>query len=151
MMNDNIMIEKVENQMTDSLSISVPSKPEYVSVVRLTASAVASRVGFNVEELEDIKVAVAEACTNAIKHGICEKGENFDVKFFLDQEKISIHVIDHGSGFSCNQLEEPDLTSPKEGGLGIFIIKSLMDEVDVISNKGEGTIIKMTKYLGEDI
>ncbi|KXG78455.1 ATP-binding protein [Thermotalea metallivorans] len=136
--------------MTDSLSISVPSKPEYVSVVRLTASAVASRMGFNVEELEDIKVAVAEACTNAITHGVCENKTNFDVKFFIDKDKITIHVVDYGNGFRCNKLEEPDLSNPKEGGLGIFIIRSLMDEVEVISNVGEGTTIQMTKYLGED-
>lgn len=143
--------EKVEDQMGESLSISIPNKPEYVGVVRLTTSAIASRMGFNVEEIEDIKVAVAEACTNAIVHGICNQDENFNIHFAMDEEKIVIKVQDQGTGFYCEAVEEPDLTSPKEGGLGIFIIKSLMDEVEVESNIGKGTTIKMTKHLGDDI
>lgn len=137
--------------MGDSLSISLPNKPEYVSVVRLTTSAIASRIGFNVEEIEDIKVAVAEACTNAITHSNCSQNENFNILFAVDEQKIVIEVQDQGTGFYCEAVEEPDLTSPKEGGLGIFIIKSLMDEVEVESNIGKGTTIKMTKYLGDDI
>ena len=143
--------EKVEDQMGESLSISIPNKPEYVGVVRLTTSAIASRMGFNVEEIEDIKVAVAEACTNAIVHGICNQDENFNIHYAMDEEKIVIKVQDQGTGFYCEAVEEPDLTSPKEGGLGIFIIKSLMDEVEVESNIGKGTTIKMTKHLGDDI
>lgn len=137
--------------MSDNLSISVPSKPEYVNVIRLTASAIASRVGFDIEQIEDIKVAVAEACTNAIKHGIKNNMENFDVKFSIDCDRIVINIIDNGIGFSSDQIEEPDLTTPKEGGLGIFIIKSLMDEVMISSDVGEGTNIKMIKYLGVDL
>lgn len=145
-------IEKVKNEMKDTLYISVPSKPEYVSVVRLTASAIASRIGFNIEEIEDIKVAVAEACTNSIKHGLCfDESRNFDIHFSIEAHQMSIDITDHGSGFCSNKIEDPDLNSPKEGGLGIFIIKSLMDEVEVISNIGKGTTIKMIKYLGEDI
>ncbi|MFZ5968729.1 MAG: ATP-binding protein [Bacillota bacterium] len=134
--------------MSDSLSMSVPSKPEYVSVARLTASAVASRMGFNIEEIEDIKVAVAEACTNAIRHGNCTNCVNFDITFQMDEEKLTIDITDYGNGFCCNELKDPDLSSPKEGGLGIFIIKSLMDEVEFISDLGKGTTIKMIKYLG---
>lgn len=144
-------MKKVEEEMTDVLSLSVPSKPEYVNVIRLTASAIASRIGFNIEEIEDIKVAVAEACTNAIKHGLCHNHKNFRIKFSVEYDKMIIDIIDEGSGFVCENIQEPDLMNPKEGGLGIFIIKSLMDEVEVISDIGKGTRMKMTKYLGEDI
>ena len=54
----------------DSISMALPSKPEYVGVVRLTVSAIANRMGFNIEEIEDIKVAVAEACKSEIS-GTC--------------------------------------------------------------------------------
>lgn len=137
--------------MYDSLCISVPNKPEYVSVVRLTASAIASRMGFSFEEIEDIKVALAEACTNVIKHGMCNKIDNYEIEFVMEENKITIEITDKGTGFSCKDVSEPDLNSPKEGGLGIFIIKSLMDEVDIKSDIGKGTEIKMIKYLGDDI
>ncbi|WP_246637581.1 ATP-binding protein [Crassaminicella profunda] len=144
-------LEKVEKKMSDHFSISVPSKPEYVNVVRLTASAIASRMGFNIEQIEDIKVAIAEACTNAIEHGLCYNNNNFQISFFVDPEKLMIDVIDQGHGFESSEVEEPDLANPKEGGLGIFIIKSLMDEVEILSDLGKGTTMKMIKYLGDDI
>ncbi|MCT4594648.1 MAG: ATP-binding protein [Anaeromicrobium sp.] len=140
--------------MSDVFTISVPSKAEYVNVVRLTTSAVASRMGFNIEEIEDIKVAVAEACTNAIKYGNCaceENLENFNIKYCVEYDKMIVEIQDNGKGFCIQDIEEPDLTSPKEGGLGIFIIRSLMDEVDIMSAPEKGTIIKMIKYLGDDI
>lgn len=137
--------------MNDHLSISVPNKAEYVNVIRLTASSIASRVGFDIEEIEDIKVAVAEACTNAIKHGMKNHKENFDVEFDIECDKMMINIKDKGVGFSLEEIEEPDLINPKEGGLGIFIIKTLMDEVKISSDIGKGTCIKMIKYLGVDI
>nr|WP_242847901.1 ATP-binding protein [Inediibacterium massiliense] len=143
--------EKVEKKMGDHFSMSVPSKPEYVNVIRLTASAIACRMGFNIEQIEDIKVAIAEACTNAIKHGINNGEQNFKIEFLVDEEKIEIHVEDEGYGFLCSEIEEPDLSNPKEGGLGIFIIKSLMDDVQIMSSVGKGTKITMIKYLGDDL
>ena len=143
--------EKVTKKMSDCLGLLIPNKPEYVSVVRLTTSAIASRMGFNIEQIEDIKVAIAEACTNVIKHGICESDTNYSIDFELDDEKMTIVIRDRGNGFSCEEMEDPDLECPKEGGLGIFIIRSLMDDVNIVSAKGEGTTIKMIKYLGDDL
>lgn len=143
--------EKVTNKMTDNLGLLIPNKPEYVSVVRLTTSAIATKMGFNIEQIEDIKVAIAEACTNVIKHGICEENENYSIEFMLEDDKMTVFIKDRGNGFHCDKMKEPDLTSPKEGGLGIFIIKSLMDEVNIESTLGEGTTIKMIKYLGDDL
>ncbi len=144
--------EKVTKKMTDNLGLLVPNKSEYVSVVRLTASAIASRMGFDIEQIEDIKVAIAEACTNVIKHGVCDDNDdNYTIDFKLDNEKMTVVITDKGSGFSSDKMKDPDLACPKEGGLGIFIIKSLMDEVDIKSIMGEGTTIKMIKYLGDDL
>lgn len=132
----------------DSINMRFPSKAEYVGVIRLTVSAIANRMGFNIEEIEDIKVAVTEACTNAIKHGL---NEDFSVCFDIFKEKIMVSVKDEGKGYNTDDLNEPDLSNPKEeGGLGIFIIKSLMDEVDLKSSVGQGTEIKMIKFLGDD-
>ena len=142
--------EKVKDTMSDSLSISVPSKPEYVSIVRLTASAIAYGIGFNIEQIEDIKVAISEACTNVIKHGKCEISDNYQIDFLMDEEKMTICIEDNGNGFCRNDVCEPDLSSPKEGGLGIFIIQTLMDDVRIATEVGKGTSIQMIKYLGVD-
>lgn len=129
------------------ISLSLPDAPEYVSVVRLTLSGIANRMGFNIEEIEDLKVAVAEACTNAITHG-CGDG-NYTVEFSIQQNRLQIEVVDTGKGFEYQRIRDPDLTKPREGGLGIFIIKSLMDEVEFFKNKKCGTRIIMSKNLGD--
>ena len=130
----------------DNVKMTLPCKGEYVGVARLTLSAIANRMGFNREEIEDIKVAVAEGCTNAIKHGLDEKF-HLDIEVFEDRLKICIQ--DSGKGYNVDEISTPDLENPKEGGLGIFIIKTLMDEVELYSKIGEGSQIKMVKYLGD--
>lgn len=144
--------EKVEELMKENVSISLPFKPEYVSVGRLTASIIANQMGFNIEDIEEIKVAVGEACNNAIIHGKnkCED-DNYKISFNITDDKFIAIVEDKGKGFEADKCPEPNLCEPKEGGLGIFIIKSLMDEVQIDSCPGKGTKIKMTKFLKEDI
>lgn len=139
----------ISTEIFDYVNMTLPCKPEYVGVVRLTVSAIANRMGFNIEEIEDIKVAVAEACTNAIKHGL---DEEFDASFTIFADKMTISIKDRGKGVKIENIAEPDLGNPSEnGGLGLFIIKSLMDDVDIISGIGRGTQITMTKFLGDDI
>ncbi len=133
--------------MVDLLKFSIPGKPDYVGVVRLAVSSVANRAGFDIEAIEDIKVAVSEACNNAILHGIHENCCNYEVACFLDEKKLTIVIDDQGEGYNTIDYLEPDLKHPKEGGLGIFIIKTLMDEVEIMSDKIKGTTIKMTKYI----
>lgn len=70
--------------------------------------------------------------------------------FWYFEEKITVSIKDNGKGYNTDALNEPDLEDPKEeGGLGIFIIKSLMDEVTLKSSVGQGTEIKMIKFLGD--
>lgn len=136
--------------MTDTLKISVPSNARYVSTVRLAISSMANQAGFDIEAIEDIKVAVSEACTNIIKHG--EIGDlAYNVTCVIDKDKLEIAVEDDGVGYDLGEYKEPDLSDPKEGGLGVFIIRALMDDVVVSSNRGSGTSIQMTKYLTEAV
>ena len=131
--------------MSDNISISIPTKSEYVSVARLTASVLANKIGFDIEEIEDIKVAVGEACNNAVLHGKCN--DTYDINFIVSENSFQIEVIDCGNGFKMDEYKAPDLENPKESGLGLFIMKSLMDEVEVKSSDGDGTYIKLIKNL----
>lgn len=144
------MVEKVEDKF-DCIKLSIPNKAEYVSIVRLTTSAIASRMGFNIEEIEDIKVAIAEACTNTLENSLNDKEENFDIDFDMYLDKLVITVKDSGNGFSIDNIKELKVEELGEGGLGIFIINSLMDEVEIINDKEKGTEIRMIKYIKDDI
>lgn len=135
--------------MTDIVKFSVPGKPEYVGTVRLAISSVANCAGFDIEAVEDIKVAVSEACTNVVCHGEPNREECYEVACEIGEGRIIISVVDRAGGYDTTKYQRPVINCdcPKEGGLGIFIIKALMDEVDILSELGMGTSIKMVKYL----
>ncbi len=134
-------------QIKDKIAMDLPTSPEYVSVARLTVSAISNIIGFNVEEIEDIKIALSEACANAIRHS---QRECFHLNFEIGEGRLAIEVTDEGVGCNLKEVAEPVLDDPKESGLGLFIIKSLMDEVEIQSNIGCGTRIHMTKLLEDN-
>jgi serine/threonine-protein kinase RsbW len=133
--------------MPDLLRLTVPGKPDYVGTMRLTLSSIASNMGFDIESIEDIKVAVSEACTNIVCHSHPDFDFTYDVTCEITDDKLNITVEDNGKGYDTRQYVEPTLGEAKEGGLGLFIIKALMDEVEVKSKIGAGTHIRMTKLI----
>ncbi|MBS4178605.1 anti-sigma B factor RsbW [Lederbergia citrea] len=143
----------------DYIEMKIPAKPEYVGVIRLTLSGIASRMGFTYDLIEDLKIATSEAITNAVQHAYSqeERGE-IVVGFGLYQDRLEVMVADLGQSFDLNKMREE--TGPynentqveflREGGLGLYLIESLMDEVKVHQN--EGVTVFMTKYLeGEQV
>ncbi len=131
----------------ETIKMELTCNPQYVGVVRLTTSGIANKIGFCLDDIEDIKVAVSEACTNAIKHSLDNK---FYVEYTIFEDGLTIEIIDKGRGYNVDSVDKPNLEEPKESGLGLFIIQSLMDDVKIKSDINSGTSIKMTKYLGVD-
>lgn len=132
----------------ETIKMEISANPEYVSIIRLTTSGIANKVGFCIDDIEDLKVAISEACTNAIKHS---SDDRFIIIYSIIENGLIIEVIDNGKGYDRGAVSKPDIDSLKEGGMGLFIIEALMDEVTVESQEGIGTSIKMIKYLGVDM
>lgn len=132
----------------ETIKMEITANPEYVSIIRLTTSGIANKVGFCIDDIEDLKVAISEACTNAIKHSLDDR---FTIIYSMIENGLTIEIIDNGKGYDRSTVNEPDIDNLKESGMGLFIIESLMDEVIVESQEGKGTSIKMTKYLGVDM
>jgi serine/threonine-protein kinase RsbW len=142
-------------QPYDYIEIRVPAKAQYVGVARLTISGLASRSGFTYEEIEDLKIASSEAITNAVQHAYREDEEGeVVIGCALFENKIEIMVADHGKSFDFKETkkhvgpysEQEEVKFLREGGLGLYLIETLMDEVKV--HHEEGVTIFMTKYLG---
>ena len=134
----------------DLLTMTVPAKPEYVSVVRLAVSGILSRMAFTAEEIEDVKVALSEACTNAVQYAYPKKRNSSLVTIAMEPlpKAIKITVSDLGKGFDTKspprrQIHDKDIHM----GLGLVFIKNLMDSVVVTSRKGKGTTVVMTKKI----
>ena len=132
----------------ETIKMEITANPAYVSIIRLTTSGIANKVGFCMDDIEDLKVAVSEACTNAIKHS---SDDRFTIIYTMIENGLTIEIIDNGNGYDTRSINEPDIENLKESGMGLFIIEALMDEVSIESQEGKGTSIKMTKYLGVDM
>ncbi|NLJ78200.1 MAG: histidine kinase [Tissierellia bacterium] len=119
----------------DIIELTIPSKPDYISVARLTSSVVGNNMGFNIDDIEDIKVSIAEACINALN-----KDDKISIGFEVGGDKLVIRI---DNVFPCKDTE---LDMGKEIELGLLIIESLMDEVE-FGEEG----IKMIKYVEDGI
>lgn len=132
--------------MCEIVKINLPSKPEHVAIARLTASVLANQCGFDIEDIEDIKVAVGEACNNAVLH-TGSNSTHYEIVYTITDTEFKVEIIDRGSGFNISNYHEPNLEEPAVGGLGIFIMKSLMDDVKLTSIPEEGTAITLIKNI----
>lgn len=120
----------------DTINLSIPKKPDYISLVRLTTSGIAHSMGLNIDEIEDIKVSIGEACINALS---LNDAENISLVFEVEEDKLCIKVN------NVKEVIPEELDESKERQLGLLIIKSLMDEV-----KFNESGIEMIKYIEDD-
>ena len=136
------------------LELTFPAQSEWVSVVRLATAGVASRMGFTYDEIEDIKLAIAEACNNAILHVYPEKaGQMVRVHWLPCARHLEISVIDGGSlephQLSLNESKN-NLDELPEGGMGLLLMEALMDEVEQSITPQGNTVMRMIKRLSVD-
>jgi len=112
-----------------------------VSVVRQTVEGLARRLAFASEEIEDVKLAVGEACTNAIKHG-CNQAGFVTISCNLRPGCIEIEICNHiPDGARVPTLcVPPDPSHLNEGGLGLYLMRQLMDDVELSCEKGCATL-----------
>jgi serine/threonine-protein kinase RsbW len=104
---------------------------------------VANQMGFDIEAIEDIKLAVGEACNNAVLHS--GNSPTYQLELKNMESSLIIEVKDSGRGFDKEAYKAPELGQLQENGLGLFIIKSLMDDVEIQTFEGNGTKIIMSK------
>jgi serine/threonine-protein kinase RsbW len=139
------------------IELKIPASSQWVRVARLTVAGVASRLHFGIDAVEDIKLAVAEAINNAIQHAPVAESREASVTIILesDENGLWISVADEGrvhGGLDASVETSGEATdsSPDdlpEGGLGILLIRSLMDEVTYESGAHADTVVKMFKRL----
>ncbi len=130
----------------------VKSRTENLSDVREFINSLVRKIGISPEVSEDIILAVDEACTNIIKHSykFFPDGEIIvKVKYF--DNKIIITIIDYGENFQTHKNNKHDLKEyykhKKVGGLGMYLMKTLMDEVKYSSVPGKYNQVLLTKYI----
>jgi serine/threonine-protein kinase RsbW len=138
--------------MTEAVvRLSFPAKADYLLLARLALSGIARELPVGDELLADLKLALTEACGNAVRHAYADAEGDVSVVFTIDDERLLMTVEDHGDGIRVPDLplngdEEP--TVPLESGMGMPIIRAIVDELAVEPGEdGRGTLVRMVKYL----
>jgi serine/threonine-protein kinase RsbW len=138
--------QAVEHSVPDRVELRIPCRAEWVALARLAAAAVANRLRMSIDEIEDVKLAVAEACTAVIQH---EHHGDF-IHLTCETTPAVLRVRVHDSGRHGAHGEDGQMIDPGEAriaGLGVFLIRTLMDEVSYDVHPQLGTDLLMVKRL----
>jgi serine/threonine-protein kinase RsbW len=142
-------------QIKRVVELKFPSELGYEKVAREAVATVARRMDFDKEKIEDIKTAVSEACTNAIRYG---SGSDARMKVVVvltaDEDKLDILIRDPGAGGAPpTEVNIPDIDDmvkgiDRPGGMGLYIIRELVDEAGFVESGGgdEGNQFRMVIY-----
>jgi serine/threonine-protein kinase RsbW len=136
------------NEAGRSVRLTIPAKPEYITLGRLALTAIAGVRPVSDETLHDLKLALTEACTNSVRHAY-ENGRegNVEIVYELQPDRLVIEVGDEGAGFEPLDDSNGDEGELEEGGLGIEIIRALADEVEIGPREEGGSRLRFVKLL----
>jgi serine/threonine-protein kinase RsbW len=129
------------------VSLVIPAKAEYIALGRLALARLLRELAVEPEVVADVKLALTEACSNSVRHAYGDGGGHVDISFELLDDRLIVEVADDGSGFVPLPTDEAqdELT---EGGLGIAIIRSIADEVEIGEGPGgRGARLRFVKLL----
>jgi serine/threonine-protein kinase RsbW len=134
------------------VSLRFPAEPKWLALCRLVLGGVARVNGVDDETVADLKLAVTEACSNAVRHAyrVDEPGE-VTVRFGIDGRAVRVEVTDTGGGFEHRrQLREldPERSDLREDEMGLAIIRTIVDELEIGSGpERRGTRLAFRKTI----
>jgi serine/threonine-protein kinase RsbW len=130
------------------VSICLPREAETIRLVRRVVSHALTTFGVTRACVDDIVLALSEACTNVIDHAAAS--DQYEVRLQVDERHCAISVVNPGSGIDFRSLAGamPDESSPR--GRGVAIMRAVMDGVDFTSEPETGTLVHLVKALSAD-
>jgi anti-sigma regulatory factor (Ser/Thr protein kinase) len=134
--------------MKESVSIAIPSHPKYLSVVRKTTDAFGKLYGITEQDLEDIKLAIDEACSNVIKHAYGgDETKKIVVKYIVRKKLFKVIIEDSGFKAQIEFMQGRSLDDVRPGGLGIHFIKRVFDGIQFDEKKKKGNRLILCKKI----
>ena len=129
------------------LSVILPNESGSVPVVRRLAAQALRAFGVDSEDIDDVQLAITEACANVIDHST--ETDTYEVRFELASDRCAISVLDTGDGFDPSAVpEEMDVAA--EDGRGLALMRALVDSMAFHSEPQDGTVVHMVKSLRYD-
>lgn len=137
--------------MTQAISLTIPAKAEYITLGRLALTGIARMHAepFSQEVLGDLKLALTEACTNSVRHAYADGEGTVEITYELHADRLVVEVTDGGEGFEPPARDRVVLDGETlaEGGLGIAIIESVADELEIRERAEGGSTLRFVKRL----
>ena len=136
--------------------LTFPAKPDYLLLARLALVGLARSLPFDADTVSDLKLAVTEACGNVVRHAYPQAEGHVSLVYAVTDDRFEIVVEDDGSGLlsytdTAEELLKPparDISEAATQGMGMAIIRAVVDELDVGTREGgSGTRVRMTKLL----
>ena len=131
--------------MSPEISLEIPPRSPYVGVVRLAISALARTSGFTEEQVEDLKIAVSEACANAvIAHEEAGSQDAVSVSYTDDGGRVVIEVGDRGQAGDATPEDEADsMGISSRLAMSMALVESLVDECEFVPREGGGRVTRL--------
>ena len=134
-----------------AVRLVMPAKSEYLVLARLALAGIARETPMSETDLADLKLAVTEACGNAVRHAYADATGVVEIRFVVEAGTIGIEVEDDGTAHevAAAPTSAPSDGIPPESGMGLAIIEAVVDHVEVQSGRDgkRGTLVRMTKRL----
>ena len=138
----------------NEMSIRFDSYSANEGFARVAVAAFLADLDPTLDELADVKTAVSEAVTNSIIHGYEDRVGKIFLSCEKEEKQVQIEIVDYGKGIvNVEKAKEPFFTTRPElerSGMGFSFMEAFMDEVEVDSSPGRGTIVRMKKQLGQE-
>ncbi|MEW6356818.1 MAG: ATP-binding protein [Planctomycetota bacterium] len=133
--------------MDEVVSMTIPASPEYVRVVREIVGEAAGLAGLRRKEGKDLALAVAEGCANVIQHCYGGQEGKITVRCLVGRSELEVRIRDFGRKPDPATIRSRDLADIRPGGLGVFLMQNLVDDVRYNFTHPIGTelILKKTK------
>lgn len=136
-----------EDNGTRTVRLTIPAKPEYITLCRLALTGLSRLRPLPDETLADLKLALTEACSNSVRHAYADREGSVEILYELHEDRLVIEVFDEGEGFDAEETEQ-QAEELSEGGLGIAIIRAIADEFEVGERSGgTGSRLRFVKVL----
>ena len=137
---------------TDTVELTIPCRPEFVGIARLAVLGIASRMPFSYDEVEDVRLAVGEACTHAVERA-GDTAAAIRITSVIDAAALTITVSDDvpSGAYTGPKSEEAQLLEEAgvdQQGLGALLMEILVDDVRIETGPA-GTTVHLTKYAPE--
>ena len=145
-------MKEIVNGMTNEMKLEFDSRSANEAFARVTVASFMTQLNPTLEEVSDVKTAVSEAVTNAIIHGYENHVNKVRIYAGIEGRTLHLEVSDRGVGIpDVKKAMEPLYTTRPElerSGMGFSFMEAFMDEVQVESEPGKGTIVRMKKIIG---